>query len=261
MTRELEHVAMADQVGSNISARVLEAVADARLCAEVDDAVDLDRVGEALERLGVGEVDLLEPEAIAELLLHSRQPRLLERRIIIFVEIVDADDLVAPLEQGARRRRADEPRSPRDQYSHGRPIGGAVRSAKALEASPWSAAGPSPSTAAGRSLTSSPARRTGTCASRSCCPRTPVSMTTPRSRRSGAFWQTRAARSPKCGWARPSPPTPCSSARASAWRWRSPAASATRCGSDTRRGPISSRGISCCRRCCTSRWERSTSAS
>ena len=47
-------------------------------------------------------------------------------------------------------------------------------------------------------------------------------------------------------WGRRSPPTPCSSARASRWRWRSPPASATRCGSATRRGPTSSRAGSSC---------------
>ena len=87
-----------------------------------------------VQRFGIGEVDAFEAEPVAELLLQLVEPRLLQRRIVIIVEIVDADDLVAALQQRARRRRADEPRSPRDQNSHGRSIGGAVRSAKALEA-------------------------------------------------------------------------------------------------------------------------------
>ena len=45
-----------------------------------------------------------------------------------------------------------------------------------------------------------------------------------------------AGRSARSRWAPPSPPTPCSSARASRWRWRSPPGSATRSGSATRRG-------------------------
>ena len=82
------------------------------------------------ERLGVGEIDPLEAEAVAELPLQLVEPRLLQRRIVIIVEIVDPDDVVAALEQGARGRRADEPRSPGDQNSHGRAIGGAVGSAE-----------------------------------------------------------------------------------------------------------------------------------
>ena len=39
---ELEHVAVADEIGLDVGARVFEAVANAGLGAEVDDPVDLD---------------------------------------------------------------------------------------------------------------------------------------------------------------------------------------------------------------------------
>src|SRR3954452_10752318 len=97
------------------------------------DAVDGDRVGEALQGIRVGEIDPLEAKAVAELLLKARKPRLLQPGIVIIVEVVDADDLVATLEQSARRCCPNESCSPRDQNSHGRCIGGAVRRAKALE--------------------------------------------------------------------------------------------------------------------------------
>src|SRR5207253_10134392 len=97
------------------------------------DAVNFDRVGEAFEIVRIGEIDALETKPVAELLLQVAQPRLLERRVVISIEIVDADDLVAALEQRARCRRADEPRSPGYKNSHGRSLGGAVQSAKALE--------------------------------------------------------------------------------------------------------------------------------
>ena len=67
--REFEHVAMADQVRLDVSAGVFEAVAHASLCTEVDDAADLDFVGEALQGALIGEIQTLEAEAIAELLL------------------------------------------------------------------------------------------------------------------------------------------------------------------------------------------------
>src|SRR6185369_14487523 len=119
MTRDLQQVAMADQVRLNVGHRIFEAVADAGLRPEVNDTVDVDRVGECLQRIGIREIQTLEPEAIAELLLQLGEPRLLETRIIIVVQTVDPDDVVAALEQCPRRRSADEPRSTCDQNSHG----------------------------------------------------------------------------------------------------------------------------------------------
>ena len=54
------------------------------------------------ERRGVGKIEPFEPESVAELLLQAREPRLLQPGVVIIVEIVDADDLVAALEQRAR---------------------------------------------------------------------------------------------------------------------------------------------------------------
>src|SRR5690242_20560631 len=120
---------MPNEVGPHVGVGVLEAVAHTGLRTEVYNPVDIDAAGEVVKRLVVREIDLLEPEAIAELLLKVSEPRPLQRRVVIIVEIVDADDLPAALEQRARRCRADEPRSPRDQNSHGRCIGGAAESA------------------------------------------------------------------------------------------------------------------------------------
>ena len=114
VARELEHVAMADQVRLDVGARVFEAVADAGLGAQVDDAGDVERICERFERIGVREIEALEAVAVAELLLQSRKPRLLQLGVVIIVETVDSDDLVAALEQRARRCSADEPRSSRD---------------------------------------------------------------------------------------------------------------------------------------------------
>src|SRR5256885_1588437 len=196
MPRQVEHVAMPDEVRLHVGLRIFEAVANARLRAQVDDPVDLDRVGEGLERFGVGEVEVLEPEAVAELLLKLGEPRLFELGIVISAEAVDADDLVAPLEQGPRCRSADEPRSPGDQNNHGRLLGAAVRSAKALEASSWNAAGPSPSTVAGPSPTSWRERQGAQSGSKSCCRIIPANMRMRPWRRSAGCWPRRAAMSP-----------------------------------------------------------------
>src|SRR5689334_10242450 len=130
---QLEHVAMPDQVRPNVSIGVLDTIAHARLGPQVDDVVESVGVSEPLQRLGIREVDAREPEAIAVLALKATEARLLQRGIVIVVEIVDADDLVATFEKCARSGSSDETRSSRDQNSHQAPIGGAVGSAKALE--------------------------------------------------------------------------------------------------------------------------------
>ena len=119
---------MADEVRLHISLRVLDAVADPRLRAQMNDAFELVCVGKPLERFGVGEIDSFEAEAVAVLTQEIVEPRLLERRIVIVIEVVDADDVVAALEEGTRSSRADEPRGSSNENSHGRPIGGAARS-------------------------------------------------------------------------------------------------------------------------------------
>src|SRR5881398_1522824 len=64
--REFEHVAMPDEVRLNVRLRVLDAVANARLRPEVDDAVERVGAGERLERLRVRKIHSLEAEAFAE---------------------------------------------------------------------------------------------------------------------------------------------------------------------------------------------------
>src|SRR5689334_425134 len=118
LARELEHVAMPDEVRSNVSLRVLDAVAHACLGPEVDDVVESVGASEPLQRLGIREVDALEPEAIAVLALKATEARLLQCGIVIIIEIVDADDLVAAFEKCARSGCSDETRSSRDQNSH-----------------------------------------------------------------------------------------------------------------------------------------------
>ena len=112
---------------------MLDAVADAGLCAEVHDRVERMHIGDLLQCVGIGKIHPLKAEAVAILPLQTVEPRLLQRRIVIIVEIVDPDDLVTAVEEGARRGPSDEPCSPRDQNSHKALIGGAVEGAKALE--------------------------------------------------------------------------------------------------------------------------------
>src|SRR5579863_5872333 len=56
--------------------------------------------------LGIGEVEFLEPKG--RLLLKPCEARLLECHIVILVEVVEADDLMAARQQPQRRVIADE---------------------------------------------------------------------------------------------------------------------------------------------------------
>ena len=78
-------------------------------------------VGDALERFCIGKIDPLEPKTVAELRARPVEPGLLQLRVVIIVEVVDPDDIVAAaLEQCPRGRRTDETCATRDQNSHGR---------------------------------------------------------------------------------------------------------------------------------------------
>ena len=58
-------------------------------------------------RLAVGDVDLLEPEVRKRLEL--REPGLFQPRIVIGIEVVEADDVVPVRQQAPRDVHADEP--------------------------------------------------------------------------------------------------------------------------------------------------------
>ena len=113
------------QVRLEIGAGVLEAVANAGLRAEMDDAVEITTAAESLKRRGVGKI---EPRR-----RRNRSPKSDARRssracfnarIVIVVEIVDADDRLAAREQGSGRCRPDESSNPRDEHRHSRRLAG-----------------------------------------------------------------------------------------------------------------------------------------
>ncbi len=58
-------------------------------------------------------------EAEARLLLELREARLLESDVVVVVEVVETDDLVAAREQLRRSMKADEAGRAGDQYLHG----------------------------------------------------------------------------------------------------------------------------------------------
>jgi hypothetical protein len=101
----LQHVEEAHQVGIHIGVRIDQRMAHAGLRREMHDM----RVAAGEQRragVTVGEIAPLEPKTRERRQLG--EPRLLQGRIVIGAEIVDADDGASVLQQPSRHVKADE---------------------------------------------------------------------------------------------------------------------------------------------------------
>src|SRR5205085_1501862 len=103
----LEDVEKAVDVARRIRVRIDQRVAHAGLRGEMDHALRLHLFEEAIGRVAIGEIELLETEARAGR-EQLAQTRFFQRDVVVAIEAVDADDSVAALEQTARHMRSDE---------------------------------------------------------------------------------------------------------------------------------------------------------
>src|SRR5204863_273551 len=96
-------------------------------------------LGEHLRHRGaIGDVDAVEGEALP--LAEQREPRFLQLRIVVVVDDVEADDLVAALEQLRGGVEADEPGGAGDQeaFRHEEEKRNSLRNAGIQERMEWS---------------------------------------------------------------------------------------------------------------------------
>src|SRR5262249_50223652 len=103
----LENVEKSRQVGLRIGVRVGERMAYACLGGEMNDqweAIFSEQAGHAAA-IGKIKLDEMEPGERGKL----AQLRLFQRRIIIRIQIIEADDGAAALQQALRDMKADEP--------------------------------------------------------------------------------------------------------------------------------------------------------
>lgn len=110
----LEDVEEADEVALQVSARILDGVAHARLRSEVNHDVEAVLREQALNQRGVAEVALHEREAAVLIRLgEHRQAGLLDAGVVVAVDVVQADDhVVGLLEQLLHQERPDETGGP-----------------------------------------------------------------------------------------------------------------------------------------------------
>ena len=111
-----EQVGEADDVGLHVGVRILQRVAHAGLRGEVDDGVEVALLEQVLHHHAVGDVVLEEAEVGVGLELF--QPRQLQGRVVVVVEVVDADDFVAALQQDLCDVHADKPGGAGEQDFH-----------------------------------------------------------------------------------------------------------------------------------------------
>ncbi len=95
MPASLQDVVEPDHVALDVRIRVLDAITDARLSCKVHDDIEVVFLEEAVDEGLVGEVALDElvgmPFGLRGLLLDLAQAILLERRIIVVIEVIEAD--------------------------------------------------------------------------------------------------------------------------------------------------------------------------
>ncbi len=114
----LQDVAETDQVGVDIGRRVLQRVAHPGLGRQVHHPLRAMLAKHPVHRRAVG--DVLANLGIARVVLRARQARLFQRDIVIVVEVVNANDLVAALQQAQGEGTANKTGTAGDQDSHGR---------------------------------------------------------------------------------------------------------------------------------------------
>ena len=108
IAREFEQVEVADQIRLRIDVGPLDRIAYPRLRTEMDDPIEVTARERGTQRGGIGEVEMMEGETVAVRLRDVREPRPLQRGVVLVIERIDADDAIAAREQRLRGRHADE---------------------------------------------------------------------------------------------------------------------------------------------------------
>src|SRR5690606_33041981 len=116
MSGELQYAKVSDQIGLDIGGRMLDRVADARLCSQVHDRCDAPSRSRCSDRPVSRDVSLCEGETTVAAELGEAGP--LQRWVVIAVEAVDPEYIAAAREQSSRDMHSDEAGCAGDEHGH-----------------------------------------------------------------------------------------------------------------------------------------------
>lgn len=92
-----QHVHETDEVAADVRLRVRKRIADAGLGGQMHDGVEPLRLEQRGQRLGTGQIQ--PAEAKTSMVGQNRQPVVLQPDVVVLIQVVEPDDLIAPVEQ------------------------------------------------------------------------------------------------------------------------------------------------------------------
>src|SRR5262245_60879625 len=113
-TTAFEHVAESHNIGVDVLLGMVDRISDASLRSEMDDDLKAIRREQSRHRVAIDDVEAFERKALAA--GQAREPRLLERHLVVVVQVIHADYCAAARKQTVRERSTDETGGPSDQY-------------------------------------------------------------------------------------------------------------------------------------------------
>ena len=116
MTASLQDMQEADEIRVDVAVRIFERVAHARLGGQIDDPLGLVLGEKTFNRGAIRQIAFHKLEILMG--LQARKAGLLQIDVVIVIEVVEADDVVAARKQRLSGVRSDEARSAGNQYLH-----------------------------------------------------------------------------------------------------------------------------------------------
>ena len=119
MTATFEDIQRPRDIALHVSVWRFEGVAHAGLRGEMDDPLELlpgEQLGDAIV---VGEIELYETEC--RQFFEPGEARLLQRNVVVVIQVIETDDVVAPPDQEVGHMRAYETRGAGNEDFHSRP--------------------------------------------------------------------------------------------------------------------------------------------
>jgi hypothetical protein len=116
VTASLEHMEGAGKIAINVCMRIEQRVPHASLRTEVNDPLETRFAKESFHPMPIGKVELDEPESW--LTFENGEPGFLQLDVIVLVQVIEPNDLIAPLQKTPGHEKADKTRRAGDEHPH-----------------------------------------------------------------------------------------------------------------------------------------------